>query len=350
MTAAVMNSGLRDQRGLSMVELMIAMVLATLLTIGLFQIFNSNNLTFQMTESIARTQEYGRIASEILTREIRGAGYFGCNKENVVNNLDDTDEDYDPDAHTFDIDAPISARAGDRPAGAVAGTHFLRFSGMESGGVEISTLGPETSASIEITERGGLQVSDIIAISDCAGTDIFQISNIQQGGGGGAEITLVANSGEDDPGNNFIDNGCTNCLSNNYGPGAQILRPYNRTLYVGVSNVTGERALMRVVPNGAPVELVEGVFDMRVRVGTSNSPNNPVNQWQDSTAAVNWNNVRAVEVSLLVRGGDDGLFDGAQRLCYPGWSDCDAGPNFDAPDSRMYRVYTFTTNVRNTSR
>lgn len=339
---------LRDQRGLSIVELMIAMVLASLLTIGLFQIFTSNNLTFRMTESIARTQEAGRIATEILSREIRGAGYFGCNKENVVNNLDETDEAYSADAHAYDIDAPISSRVADRPAGAVAGTHFMRFSGLESAGVEVNTLGPETSASIEISQRGDIQVDDIIAISDCAGTDIFQVSNIQQGGGG--DITLVANSGEDDPGNDFIPNGCTNCLSNSYGPGAEILRAYNRTLYIGVSNTTGERALMSVVPGGAPVELVEGVFDMRVRMGTSNSPNNPVNQWTDSTGAVNWNEVRAVEVSLLVRGRDDALFDGVQSVCFPGWVDCSAGPNYQAPDSRLYRVYTFTANVRNTSR
>lgn len=99
----------------SIVELMIAMVLASLLTIGLFQIFTSNNLTFRMTESIARTQEAGRIATEILSREIRGAGYFGCNKENVVNNLDETDEAYSADAHAYDIDAPISSRVADRP-------------------------------------------------------------------------------------------------------------------------------------------------------------------------------------------------------------------------------------------
>ncbi|MHA7927117.1 MAG: PilW family protein [Marinobacter sp.] len=338
------------QAGLSIVELMVALVLATLLTVGLFQIFNSNNLSFRITEATARTQEYGRIASEILGREIRGAGYFGCNIENVVNNLDDTDEEFDVDAHEFDIDAPISSRNAERPAGAVAGTHFIRFSGMENNGNEISTTGPETSASLQVNERGGLEVDDIIAISDCTGTDIFQISNIQQGGGGGAEITLVANSGEDDPGNDFTDNGCTNCLSNNYGTGAQILRPYNRTLYVGTSNVTGERALMRLVPNQAPVELVEGVFDMRVRMGTSNTANNPVNNWTESTGAVNWDNVRAVEVSLLVRGGDNNLFDGAQSLCFPSWADCAGGPNFPAPDNRLYRVYTFTMNVRNASR
>lgn len=42
---------------------------------------------------------------------------------------------------------------------------------------------------------------------------------------------------------------------------------------------------------------------MRVRMGTSNTANNPVNNWTESTGAVNWNNVRAVEVSLLVRAG-----------------------------------------------
>lgn len=335
------------QRGLSVVEIMIAMVLASLLTIGLFQIFSSNNFTFRMTESIARTQESGRIARDILSREIRGAGYFGCNKENVVNNLDETDEDYDSDRHSFDIEAPVSSDPADRPAAAVAGTHFIRVSGMESAGVEVTTLGPETSASIKVSGAGDIKRGDIIAISDCSGTDIFQVSNIQQGG---SNVTLVANSGEGAPGNNFIDNGCVNCLSNSYGAGAQILRPYNRTLYIGISNATGERALMSVEPGQSPIELVEGVYDMRIRMGLSNTSNNPVSQWVEPTGAVTWKDVRAVEVSLLIRSREGNLFDSAQSLCFPAWADCDTGPNFQAPDKHMYRVYTFTTNVRNTSR
>ncbi|WP_160170557.1 PilW family protein [Marinobacter sp. C1S70] len=338
------------QQGLSLVELMIALLLASILTVGLYQVFSSNSFSFRLNEASARAQESGRIASEVLGREIRGAGYFGCNVESVVNNLDDTDESYDPDSHSFDISAAVSSAAATRPADAIAGTHHLRLSGMENSGIEVRTMGPATSASFDITERGGLVDGSVIAISDCSGTDIFQVSSIQQGGGGNLKITVVANSGEDDPGNDFTDNGCTNCLANSYGAGAQILQPYNRTYFIGQSNTTGEPALMLQRTDGTVVEMVEGVVDMRIRMGTSNTPNNPVNQWTDVTGAISWNDVRAVQVSLLVRAGRNNLLEGTQNLCFPGWNDCSSGPNFTAPDNRMYRVYDFTMNVRNSSR
>ena len=339
-----------NQRGLSIVELMIALLLSSILTVGLFQVFSSNSFSFRLNEASARAQESGRIASEVLGREIRGAGYFGCNVESVVNNLDQTDDEYDPDMHLYDINAAVSSDASTRPVSAIANSHHLRFTGMDNSGIEIRTMGPATSASFEITERGGLDSGNIIAISDCVGTDIFQISNIQQGGGGNPKVTVVANSGEDDPGNDFTDNGCTNCLSNDYDPGAQILRPYNRTYYVGLSNTTGEPALMLQRTNGSIVEMVEGVVDMRVRMGTSNTPNNPVNQWTEVTSLITWNDVRAVQVSLLVRAGRNNLLEGNQNLCFPAWSDCSGGGNFTTPDNRLYRVYDFTMNVRNSSR
>lgn len=357
------------QAGLSIVELMVALLLGSLLTVGLVQIFTSNSQAFRMSEAIARSQEYGRIASEMLSREARGAGYYGCNDKNVVSNLDIAPGDDDYDLYNFTGGDAVSSDEAWRPANSVANTDFLHFSGMESAGIEITASQPPTAASTKISSRTGqgpasqLSVDDIIAITDCQGTDVVQITNIQ-GDEDDIEVTMVTNSGAGTPGNNFDSNICSNtgtagagnnCLSNDYGIGAQILRPYKRTYFIGESTVrAGEPALKVVEYQGGAsrtLEMVEGVVDMQVRYGLSPQSDDPVNTWKDAetVADTEWDQVRAVRVSLLVRGGPDKLFDDKATVCFPVWADCLDGDNFTAPDNRMYRVYSFTTNVRNSS-
>ncbi|MCL7945877.1 PilW family protein [Marinobacter sp. ATCH36] len=357
------------QSGLSIIELMIALLLGSLLTVGLVQIFTSNSQAFRMSEAVARSQEYGRIASEMLSRETRGAGYYGCNSQNAVNNLDISPGDDDWDLYNYTSGDAVSSDEAWRPAGTVNNTDFLHFSGMESSGIEITASQPPTAASTKVSSRSGkgpaseLQDDDIIAITDCQGTDVVQISNIQ-GDGDDLEVTLVTNSGSGSPGNNFDSNVCSstgnagagnNCLSNDYGIGAQILKPYKRTYFIGESTVrAGESALKMVEyvrDSQRTLEMVEGVIDMQVRYGFSSEPDQAVSKWEDAESVANseWNQVRAVRVSLLVRGGPDKLFDDKATVCFPAWTDCSGGDNFTAPDNRMYRVYSFTTNVRNSS-
>jgi type IV pilus assembly protein PilW len=361
----------RYQRGLSIIELMIALLLGSLLTVGMVQIFTSNSQAFQMSEAIARSQEYGRIASEMLSREVRGAGYYGCNGQSVANNLAVEEGDANWDLYDYAGGPAVSSLDQWRPAAAIDGTDILHFSGMESSGIEIYTDEPPTAASTRVSSRSGrgpaseLSNDDIIAITDCQGTDVVQISNIQ-GDGEDLEVTLVTNSGGGSqvPGNDFSDNVCSNtgsagagnnCLSNDYGIGAQILKPYKRTYFIGPSNVRGgEPALKMVEYKGASsrtFEVVEGVIDLQVRYGLSSDPDQAVSSWKeaDNMQTSDWDLVRSARVSLLVRGGPDNLFDDKATVCFPAWTDCSAGDNYTATDNSMYRVYSFTTNVRNKS-
>lgn len=359
---------LRRQQGLSIVELMIALLLGSLLVGGLVQILTSNSQAFRITESMARTQEFGRIASEILSREARNAGYFGCNAEAFVSNLDIDPTDPNFDDFDWEPGTGVSSDSGLRPNEAILNTDFIYFSGLEGGGLEIVANAPPTAASTKVESKGGggpksfLNKGDIIAISDCQGTDIVQVTNIS-GKDGDLKVTLVTNSGAGTPGNDFSSNTCSNtgnpsagnnCLSQDYGIGAQILKPYDRIYFIGKSNVTGEPALMmRSIENGVTqtVEMVEGVLDLQVQYGLSVDKRAGVNRWEDSESLSgnDWEQIRAIRASVLVRGGADNTFDDKATLCFPTWKDCTNGHNFTAPDKRMYRAYTFTSNVRNKS-
>src|SRR5690606_38678649 len=65
-------------RGLSLIELMIALVIGTVLMIGIIQVFSSSRAAYQLSEGVARAQENGRFALDYLQRDIRMAGHFGC--------------------------------------------------------------------------------------------------------------------------------------------------------------------------------------------------------------------------------------------------------------------------------
>lgn len=67
----------RVQRGIGIVELMVAMLLGTLVVIGVVQIFTANRQTFRMQDAMALTQETGTYALDFIARDLLRAGYPG---------------------------------------------------------------------------------------------------------------------------------------------------------------------------------------------------------------------------------------------------------------------------------
>ena len=63
------------QQGFSLVEIMIASALGLILTGAAIQFMVSSNQTYQVSDDLARVQENGRVAMDMLARDIRMAGY-----------------------------------------------------------------------------------------------------------------------------------------------------------------------------------------------------------------------------------------------------------------------------------
>lgn len=66
------------QRGLSIIELMITILLSTILLLGVLQLFTNTTLTDRTNTALGRVQESGRIALELIGKDARRAGYQGC--------------------------------------------------------------------------------------------------------------------------------------------------------------------------------------------------------------------------------------------------------------------------------
>lgn len=70
-----MNNHCRNgERGLSLVELMIAMTIGLILLAGVYQVFISSSLSYKYQEDISRLQENARMAMDQLAQDVRQAG------------------------------------------------------------------------------------------------------------------------------------------------------------------------------------------------------------------------------------------------------------------------------------
>ncbi len=317
------------QKGLSLVEIMIAMLLGLFLTGGILQIFSSSRLTYRVHEATSRMQETGRMALEVLSREIRGADFWGCNSD--VKNL------------TNNLDSGGGAGYVDYGAGGVVGTEggsgpdslVLRGAVDMELGVE-PPYGPQASANIQIPPDSGLVQGDIVAVSDCEKGDIFQITNANPESG-----VLVHNTGAAvSPGNyNATNPDCpgtnAHCLSKVYGADANILLPEEITYNIGIGS-EGEPALFR---NGQ--EYLDGVEDLQLLYGEDIADSGVASYYVPADQVVDMEKVVSIRLAVVTRSYENNLTGGVNQ------SYSVLGENRTAPDFRLRQVYSTTVNIRN---
>lgn len=65
----------RNQQGLTLIEIMVALLIGVFLLAGVIQIFIVNKQTYRVQEDLSRMQENGRFAMDYLSRYIRLSGY-----------------------------------------------------------------------------------------------------------------------------------------------------------------------------------------------------------------------------------------------------------------------------------
>jgi type IV pilus assembly protein PilW len=64
------------QSGLSLVEVLIGMLLGLFLVGGVLQVFASSRQTYRVHDATSRMQESGRMALEVIARDIRMADFW----------------------------------------------------------------------------------------------------------------------------------------------------------------------------------------------------------------------------------------------------------------------------------
>jgi type IV pilus assembly protein PilW len=69
---------------------MIAVLIGTILVLGLVQVFAASRTAYQLSQGIARNQESSRFAVDFLTRDLRMAGHTGCVNDQSLLSTDGT--------------------------------------------------------------------------------------------------------------------------------------------------------------------------------------------------------------------------------------------------------------------
>lgn len=358
------------QCGFSIVEMMVAVLIGLFLMAGAISMLVTSKRTYTIQEDLSRIQENARFAMEFLARDLRMAGYFGCADDltSVFNHVNGASG-----GSILDTGIPVEGyEQGDtewRPTGSTegvdlirAGTDAITVRYLQPLEVTVTSQMPSPSANLPISQPNDLLKGEIVAVTDCASADIFQISNPDTPN----PNHLVHNTGAGTlPGNNnsnFPDcpGAAQNCLSKQYGPPqGEIMRLAAYRYFVG-NDADGNPALFRTslaltgatpTVSGTPVQLIDGVENMQITYGVDTTGDRVANEYLSADGAVGsidltnpdgWNNVVSVRIGLLLRSVEEAGPD-RDTGSYLVNGEAIDGPN----DRRRRRVFTSTILLRN---
>ncbi|HEL2977445.1 TPA: PilW family protein [Stenotrophomonas maltophilia] len=327
-------------RGLSLIELMIAMVIGLVLMLGITQIFIASRAASRLSEGAARTQENARFALDFLQRDLRMAGHFGCvndqahlikNTGDVRYNLGIASGSGDP----LDFSVPIQGyeAAGTAPTDTLTlgrtwsaaasvpksitdlapkplpGSDILVLRLLSAEGAVVTGASVDGSATTLSVSREGMArlkanaagTPTVFALADCTRADVFT--------GSATESTVKVDK---------VD--LTSYSVNN---AMTMLYRADGLVYYIAANANNEPALYRARSNGAGgyaagEELVEGIESMQLLYGLDATTDialatpptgrivdqrvaSNVSTATDATATAAWRRVGMVQVGLLAR-------------------------------------------------
>jgi len=390
---------MNKQRGLSLTELLVALLISSFILIGLVQIFATNRATYQADEGLARLQENGRFAIDFLVRDLRMAGNMGClgkippdQQNNVWNYLNTSSSAFDLSTGIGGFEATGTAPGATyamlsnypptnvfatTPSldptlvpGAVPGTDVLAVRFMDgnsvplvpnAGGKYHDTAQVFAGASSTTLAQNDIEQDAIVMVTNCKQAAIFQVTNNLTGG----SPVNVAHGNGGAPGNTCPVWGTGGCKGyiDAFQAGSQIAALRSRFFFIGrqtrgTSTEVGPALFRRDANALQPAELVEGIENMQILYGVDNSPQNDTGKdghgadsYLRADLVTDWSRVVSVRIGLLVStsnsvrtsnavGGTENTLDTATYTA--------VGVTLDpVNDRRRRRVFTTTIGLRN---
>ncbi len=346
-------------RGLALIELMVALVLALLLSSVAIQVYITNKTTYQMTESLSRIQENGRFTIEFLTKEIRMAGLVGCQATSVANSINDTTGNwkYDFDDSVLGFEGGVSTFPSEISGSVITGSDAINISRGDDTDFYIDNH-VAASATINLTDNHDIQKGEILMIVDCLDQQagIFQQTEANTSLG----ISIVKHStGAVTPGNctiklkgNFDCTDLSSAVEANYDEDSKLLRMKNSIFYIanGRNNSAGDAipSLYHafVTQTGGSVsvtteELIEGIENFQVLYGidTDATADGIANRYQTADNVSDWTKVASVRVFVLAR-SIESVSGGVKPYTFMGTA-------ITPTDNYLRRQFTATIQVRN---
>lgn len=314
------------QRGATLIELMIALLLGLLVVAAASGLFLTNKRVYASTETINRIQENSRVAFEVMARDIREAGRNPCGNKSVpVSQLKSGSsgwwDNYFVGLKGYEQDTNVP---GTTPA---AGTDVLDV--YSAGGAEIYvTEHSNPGADLDVTSVEGIKPPEILMVCNRELSLIFEATGananslkIIHPGGNSQNCTQRFRSEYDCTNGNSVHDFCmyvppganpAACHGNFSESPAQVARFQSHRWYVA-ENGRGGRSLYRATLSGDPaaatpstvVEVAEGIVGMQLQYRSGGAT-----AWQSAAAVADWAAVNAVQVSLTAAGTEGALSGG----------------------------------------
>ncbi|NRB40513.1 MAG: PilW family protein [Pseudomonadales bacterium] len=314
-------------RGYTLIEILVALALSGFLLVGVLQIFINSKDIAKLTQGFTEVQDSGRFATEITSREIRRADYWGCLRDTtaIFDHLDQSDDDWDASmlfTGESGIDG-VESSAANLTFGLIkikASTDIITLKGAVALGdlVIDKPYMTEGSARIHIKDASSIKLGQRLLITDCSGADLFTNTKNNPSTGVNHNTGTVQNSEVSDP----VDN-ATKPMSHTYDGSAQILIPYTKTFFIG-ENPVGGHSLYVVEDQSAPSELAPGVMDMQILYGEDLTDNRSVDQYVAADAVTSMDKVMSIKMEFEVESA-----------------------NTQTSGNKLTRTYSKTTNIRN---
>ncbi len=342
------------QAGMTLIEIMIALLIGAFLIGGILEIFINSRQTYRMQEGLSRLQENGRFALDFLADDIRMAGFIGCNNNASLTNTTtplltpntlntptaflydfskaiEGFESTSTSAWTPTINAAISSPQGGSDVitirrAADQGFTVITQASVTDGLTLDSSATTTNLQTVGFLNSSGTNNCTIAVVNNCSSASVFQVSSIT-----GSVLSHSTGSG-------CTPDNLTNSLAATY-VGGQIF-PINTISYYVSTNPSNNLSIYRKVGSSSAQELVEGIEQMQILYGEDTDQDGAPNYYVTANNVVNMVNVVSIRISLLAVTVDDNL--ASQPLTYNY-----NGTNVTPTDNKIRRVFNTTIAVRN---
>ncbi len=369
---------MRPSRGFSLVELMVAITLALIVTGAVLSVFVATRSASQSTAGTAALTDGGRFALDFIQFAVRDAGYMACNtarRQTSILNGGATPLYYSFTEPLGGFEADGTAPGGAYSAAVGSATTPVVADG--SAGDWVSGLDPaltapplvikgndvlvvrsslrntqpvfvtaivDGAANFTVNNAGGLAANELAVISDCAKSVVFQIQQVAPPSGQNASIAL--STGGPAPGNI-----AANFLPLSFSTGSQVTAVDTVVFYIG-AGADGDSALYAADLydssgnfTGAfnAKELVPDIEAMQVLYGLDTSGTQSVGGYVTADQVPDFNSIMSVQVAVLAAS-----LPGAVKAPSVAPTFNLLGTAVTAPiDTRARHVFEVTTAVRN---
>jgi type IV pilus assembly protein PilW len=322
------------QTGISLVEILVALVISLFLLGGIIQVYLGSKTTYKFSNALSEVQENGRFALETMTRDIRQAGHWGCIKfdpndtSNIVNKVDKASvgASHNTDLHDF-----INGKAIEGENDPGNGSDTITIRGSKPGQANVISPFSETGP-VSVTSSNNISAEDIVLIMRCGENDRDTDADI-------VHVTGIGTDGNGNP--NFSVNN-TVILSQAYNNDAAVIRLQTVT-YSIKNGVNTQPALFRS-EFGDDQELIEGVQEMQILYGIDTDIDGFANEYvtsDEADTAGNFETVVSARIMLLVASSDALVNEVPQKYSF------NSVDNITAADGRFYQVFNTTIALRN---